>query len=412
MLEPPTERMAESLRVISEHLSEKHMLEPPTEKHIQERANILSNLHNEPASPDLQAYYKSLKEGSPTCTIDAFIEGGKSFVNRCGSEKLLKGLLYPSAFVEQWNQQNPERPITVWDDEIRYQCPPSWSNEVIKGVWVLRYLGEDLFGQGFNELLKGPTTIACGMWIQLFLWMALRWAKGDKTLGQKFKFKKGEFTLTQYWDQPMNDAGTKGNLLYSFYDLPLGDTTNSRIRSKTIFNHPKYRATHPGGVAYKHNIIQCDNEYMIFDPATPPNMVSHSDLEKRFLQEYNVPRDVADWETLWRYIKFPEYIHPRLTPKNFGTLAREAEEYADHTLSETEWNDCKRSKGAHLVFNFERLISCLDEYKDGEDILVNARTRQELEWEAARMKPLLELEAKITQMEERLKVVVPRATGD
>jgi len=140
---------------------------------------------------------------------------------------------------------------------------------------------------------------------------------------------------------------------------------------------------------------------MLFDPTTPPNIISHLALEQRLLQKYNASRDVADWETLWCYINFPEYIHPRLAPKNFGTLVREAEEYADHTLSETEWNDCKRSEGAHLVFNFERLISCLNEYKDGEDILLNARTRQELE-----------LKAKITQVEERFKALFSRATGD
>lgn len=104
-----------------------------------------------------------------------------------------------------------------------------------EGVRVLRYLEEDLFGQGFNELLKGPTTISCDMWNQIFLWMSLRRARGDRTLRQKFKLKKGEFTLTQYWDQPMNDAGTKGNLLYSFYDLPPGIITDSRAPKRPDF---------------------------------------------------------------------------------------------------------------------------------------------------------------------------------
>lgn len=98
-LEPLTEEMAKTLRYISERLAEKHMLELPTEEQIQERENILSALHNEPASPDLQAYCQDFEDGSPTCTIDAFIEGGTRFVRRCVSEKPLKGLLYPNASV-------------------------------------------------------------------------------------------------------------------------------------------------------------------------------------------------------------------------------------------------------------------------------------------------------------------------
>ena len=61
-------------------------------------------------------------------------------------------------------------------------------------------------------------------------------------------------------------------------------------------------------------------------------------------------------------------------------MVKEAETYAGCTLSETEWNDCKRSKGSHLVLNTEKLISCLENYNVGEDIFANARARQELDW--------------------------------
>jgi hypothetical protein len=77
------------------------MLEPLTAKIIQERINILTTLYNEPASPNLKAYYKRLKEGSPTFIIDVFIEGGKKFVKWYKSEQLLKELIYSNAFVEQ-----------------------------------------------------------------------------------------------------------------------------------------------------------------------------------------------------------------------------------------------------------------------------------------------------------------------
>lgn len=192
----------------------------------------------------------------------------------------------------------------------------------------------------------------------------------------------------------MNDTGTTGNLLYSFYDLPLGDATNLCIQTKATYNLLKYLSRRLGGDTRLHTSTQYDNKYGFFEPGAPPDLVLLLDLEQRLLQEYNAPRDVADWEALWRYINFPEYIHPRLG-LNFGTLAKEAEAYADYTLSEAKWNNCKRPKGAHLVFNFERLISCLEEYSNSEDILVNAR----------RMQVALELSnlnAKIAGIEESL----------
>ena len=76
------------------------ILEKLPEQHRQQRANILSKLHNEPASIHLRAYFKRLEEGSPTWDIDTFIEGAKCFANLGGPgraeyyDKTLKGLQY------------------------------------------------------------------------------------------------------------------------------------------------------------------------------------------------------------------------------------------------------------------------------------------------------------------------------
>lgn len=51
------------------------------------------------------------------------------------------------------------------------------------------------------------------------------------------------------------------------------------------------------------------------------------------------------------------------------TWLKKQEEFENHTLSETEWNGTrvdreKMAHGFHLIFNFKRLISCLEETKD------------------------------------------------
>ena len=88
---------------------------------------------------------------------------------------------------------------------------------------------------------------------------------------------------------------------------------------------------------------------------------------------------------MWLYTIFPHYVHPDFASKNFGTLAEEAKKYADHTLGETEWKYSQVEReaeayGLHLIFNFQRLISCLKVTKDArlngaidEDVLSRAR---------------------------------------
>lgn len=55
------------------------------------------------------------------------------------------------------------------------------------------------------------------------------------------------------------------------------------------------------------------------------------------MQAYNSPRDSADLEKVYIYSAMPDYIHADFAPKSFGILAKEAEKYADRTLSEAEW---------------------------------------------------------------------------
>lgn len=101
----------------------------------------------------------------------------------------LKGLLYPTKFVELWNEAYPQHPITIWDQDIRRQAPPNWSSQLKHDSLVLIYQGEDVW-QGINDLLRGPTTMDCGMVQQLLPWIGIRYLIGDRLCRQLFKFEK------------------------------------------------------------------------------------------------------------------------------------------------------------------------------------------------------------------------------
>lgn len=364
----------------------------------EQRASLLMNLHSEPASSYLQAYFERLKKGSTMWDVDTYIEGLKQLANIVGRERTkyydnpLKGVHFPDSFAEQWNKAHPKQSISVLDRDIRYQCPPSWSNELKDFCHVLSSKGEVPLTHALNEFLKGPTTCDCGIWQQFSKWMGIRYLIGDELFLATFKFEKGQFILTQRWEEPINKAGTVGNLLYPFYDepilhmkaSPLG--SDSRIQTKSIFNNENYLVKHPGGTTSLQNVNQIDDDYIIFGPGEPQTILSRGELEKRLREAYNSTQSFADGERIWLYTTFPDYIHPHFTPTNWGTLAEEAKKHADHTLDEIEWeNDRldreKQGKSCHLIFNFHRLGKCLEEARnaylygslDNLDVISRAR---------------------------------------
>jgi hypothetical protein len=335
----------------------------PSERQKRQRANILSGLRNEPASTNLQAYFERLKKGSPTWDIETFVEGANTFAKLCGPARAkyydnpLKGLRSANSFTKRWNETYPEEPITLWDRDIRHQCPASWTN-ALEGVrCFLTYRGEGAPSQALNELIQGPTTLDCGMFCQLLLWMAIRYLVGDGLFDRLFEFGQGHFTLMQNWEE---------SPLFAFYDEPsLLCGSEARIQTRTVFNHPEYLARHPGGESRLHNVTRIDGYNIVFDPDAPQNILSDKEIEERLRQAYNAPRDFADLEKLWMYTAWPGHVHPDFAPKDFGTLAEEANKYAHHTLDAAEWNDgrVEREKSAHglrFTFNFQRLVRYLE----------------------------------------------------
>ncbi|KAJ5115557.1 hypothetical protein N7526_011438 [Penicillium atrosanguineum] len=363
-----------------------------------ERAKLLLKLHNEPASSSLRAYFETLKDASREWNINNFIEGANYLSNIVGPGKekyytnTLKGLHYAESFTQLWNEKYPQQPITALEPDIKYQCPPGWSHKLNEDFrHVLTYEGGAPLGDGLNALVEGPTTLDCGMWCQVLLWMAIRYLVGDELFHQLFQFKKGEFAITQQSYQPMDSRCKGGNLLYPLHDKPLlvdVSETQTRIQILSVFNHPNYLKKHPGGMARLQNVVKIDDYNMVFEPGAHQNTFLDTELENDLMGAYNAPRDFSDTEKLWLWDKMSGFKHPHFEGRSFGDLAEEAKEFADHTLSESEWNSSRADRenmavGCHLIFNFQRLIRCLNEtrklYLDGDtetDIISRARRLQ------------------------------------
>ncbi|KAJ5115556.1 hypothetical protein N7526_011437 [Penicillium atrosanguineum] len=350
--------------VISEHISP-------------DLADLLSEIHTRPSSRHLSAYFEALTDGSRKWDVDTFIRGAQYLAKIIGPEKgryfedPLQGLHYPSSFAELWNQTYPQQRIDMLHFAV---CPPGWSSGIENCRLDLTYTGDGPLSMGLNVLFQGPTTLDCGMFCQLLVWMAIRYLIGDNMFDLLFQFKKGEFTISQQCHKPVDPATQIGNLLFPFYDRPLHDKTEyhlearTRIQMRAFFNHPRYLAKHPKGTGRLQNVIQIDDCFITFRPGAPQNLLSSEQLEGALIAAYNAPRTLADEAEIRFFATNPDNIHPYLK-KSFGSLAREAKDFADHTLSEAEWRKTKFDRermahGCHLIFNFQRLITSLEKTRD------------------------------------------------
>ncbi|KAF4629965.1 hypothetical protein G7Y89_g8176 [Cudoniella acicularis] len=349
------------------------------EQREQQWVNILSELDAEPISAPLQDYLTTLKHGLPVSdwTIDNYIEGMLRFAKPYGPERSeyfhneLNGLHTPNSLTKVWNKKHPQHPITALDQDIRLQCPPGWVSRVEEtNRWVLRYMGKGPLSQALNKLIRWMTTMDCGMFSQFVQWQGIRFLTGDGLFDELFDFGPGEFTLTQNWEIPMNEAGTMGNLLYDFYDY--SKTTDSlqleiRIRTRAVFNYPAYLGKHPGGPRRLETVTQIDDVIICFDPETPQNILSNVKLEERLRQTYDAVQDSADLGKLEFYKAFPGKVPPsysNYSQKSAQVISEDAKKYANHILSDAEWEESRAERenlalGLDRPLNFTRLISCL-----------------------------------------------------
>ncbi|KAK5043465.1 hypothetical protein LTR84_011959 [Exophiala bonariae] len=319
----------------------------------QQRARILSELHDIPPSHYLEAYFDELKDFSRPRTEDTIIEGAcrfAFFTNLDGPKRAkyygseLKGLHYVDSFTELWNSHYPTVRLTAAHMDVKRVCPPSWSSVKGDSGWTLTYRGEGTTSQALNELLLGPTVLDCGLWTEMAEWNKIRWMLGDPEVDLKFKFRKGEFYLTQRCFTP------RGNLLYRFYD-PVEE--KHRIRVRLVFNHATYSYKHPGGMARLFHALEVDGRCMIFSPGAFSHILTPVELDQLLKELYNEPRTIADLEELYVRRQFD------------STLPEELETYEATKLTDDEWEKSfperlRKAWGRHLGFNLSSLVSYIE----------------------------------------------------
>jgi hypothetical protein len=200
--------------------------------------------------------------------------------------------------------------------------------------------------------------------------MAIRYLLGDKLFDNLFKFKKGQFILTQSWHQQMNDDGSKGTLLYYFYDDPRETTTEPleserSLETKTVYNHPAILAKHPGS-GRSETVTRIEGYNILFDPELPQNIMTDAQPEQHLRRTYDAPQGPADFEKLEYYREYPENVPSfgDFPHKSAGAIAEEAEALATSTMSDEQWEASRYirqwlARGLHRVLNFSRLIRCL-----------------------------------------------------
>lgn len=342
-----------------------------SEKTRPDLADLLSEIYTRSPSHHLSAYFETLKDGSRKWDMDTFIRGAQYLAKIIGPEKgkyyedPLQGLHLPPSFAELWNQTYPQQRIDLLDFAV---CPPGWSSGIEDNRRDLTWIGDGPPSMALNVFIQGPTTLDCGMVCQVVLWMVIRYVVGDDLFDRCFSFKKGEFTISQQCYRPVDPITQVGNLLFPFFDKPLKTLeARARIQMKAFFNHPMYILKHPKGTARLQNVIQIDDFFITFRTGEQ-NLLSSEQLEGALIAAYNLPRTLADEAEIHFFETNPDRVHPYLE-KPFGCLAREAKDFANHTLSEAQWENSKFDRemmagGCHLIFNFQRLITSLEKTRD------------------------------------------------
>ncbi|RKL21540.1 hypothetical protein BFJ72_g14826 [Fusarium proliferatum] len=272
----------------------------------------------------------------------------------------LQGLLSTNSFVERWNQKYRQNRITFWDQDIRRQCPAGWISKIGDDGWILVYRDDAPGSLGLNNVLKGPTTLDCGMCIPLAHVFAKRYMLGDKWFDRSFQFKQQEFALTQTWSE--SRCGNTKNLLFPLYEECLAGSPPPIIRNKTVWNLAEYESKHPGGYGRLQNIIQIEDLCIVFSLGSSSTFLSESELDEKMMQDHNASQDDFDIEQL-NYLQCCSTVTRQgREGKSSQVLFEECKRYASHTVSRSEWDSTKAEraqKSVEMMLDFERLHRCL-----------------------------------------------------
>ncbi len=296
----------------------------------EEIRSALARMYTAQPSRALDRYFTTLKDGSREWNEETLKTGICAFAAIAGCQRAeyfetpWSGLHYPTEIKELWRRTYPLMPCAVMDQNSGWVCPATWSHTFENATCTLTYCGSTPLSQGLNELATGPTSLDCGMFCQVLIWMGLRYMTGDDIFDRAFA--RRQFKIVQSWEKP----GPEGNPLYPLYDR--WSDSGTRIHTRTVYNHPSYLQKHPGGSARLQNTTQVDDEYLTFHPTSTCKSLSFDGVQQKLVEAYNTARDFADKEAMALWKRYPNYIHPALAPNCWGEMLIKSFESADNII--------------------------------------------------------------------------------
>ncbi len=175
-------------------------------------------------SSALVRYFTTLQDENRAWNEETLITGIRDFAAIAGYQRAeyfenpWSGLQYPTEVEELWRQTHPCLSRAARDESVGWICPPTWSHTFENAMCTITYCGSAPFSQGLNELATGPTSLDCGMFCQVLIWMGLRYMTGDGIFDRAFDVTIRQLTIVQSWCK----SGPEGNSLYpSITDGPI-----------------------------------------------------------------------------------------------------------------------------------------------------------------------------------------------
>lgn len=154
------------------------------------------------------------------------------------------GLHYPNDLAKLWNSGQPQAYHTK-PESLMSLSPRDWVTEMAEksGEQIAIYYGQKP-AQALDQLLKGPTTIDCGMYTQLCFWFRIRCMLGNERFNRCFG--RAPLFITQYVDTNIRqvDKPFLGNPLYAFFST-LEQAIEPGVNYKYLRNHRNYGYKHP-----------------------------------------------------------------------------------------------------------------------------------------------------------------------
>lgn len=331
-------------------------------------------LYDIPFSDHLKLSLSKFLKKKKTCK-KVFLAGVKEFIQLANMSlkdretyygNSFLGLHYINDFFNLWNKTYLEDPIRI----NSVFAPPSWDAVFQQGVYVLIYKGQEP-AQALDELLKGPTIVDCGMFVQLALWFGIRHMLGN----QKFNtcFGQQPFFITQFnYDKIMDaDKPYSGTPLYSFLSTREHAVTPS-IKVKHFRNSEHYCYKHPGENAGGQNCIgEVEAErYYVFGPGNTKSL-SESEILEDLRLAFNAPPTEIDEACLALYAQNPKQFYLR-SNKTYEEVSEFVKKLRQVTLTATEFKKVQHL-GDELVFDLDKFLRWYLKLENSKSVAFDGR---------------------------------------